>query len=588
MITLYESNTTSFNNNGLCVLDECISAEVDRELNGKYEATITYPLYTRKIVDKKLVNIANKKAAELTATRIVKMPTPKGSQLFRIYKTEKGLFSITVYLRHICYDLQQCFATSVHIEDKTRIGAIQYLLQNMVSSNSNFYVSGQTTTETHSTTIKAKNGLNAILSTDDTTILDTYGGEYDFDNYNIVARDSIGADNGVLIAYGKNINGITETINTDDLATRLIPKGGSDLYLPEIYVDSSKINNYPVVYTKELDCSDITVSDNGYTEEQAYAKLRERAADEYADGVDIPTYNYDIYLAVLSGSKEYKNYSNLEDVDIGDTVKIKHTKLNIDISARVISYKYDALAKRLTNIELGKYAKTLSGIISSTIQSNTKTNEKINTVNQDLLNAISTATALITGANGGYVVLDPSEKPSRILIMDTADKTTATKVWQWNLNGLGYSSTGINGPYETAMTMDGHIVGKFIDGETINGLEITGATGDFSGEITASLGKIGDWNINHALYSYYDVPNTTERYTVYMQPYSNTSGPDTWIISVQHSTDGGQTATALMKIMGDGRIVAPLLATNGATGTFDTTHGFTKFTLEGGIITSIS
>ena len=51
--------------------------------------------------------------------------------------------------------------------------------------------------------------------------------------------------------------------------------------------------------------------------------------------------------------------------------------------------------------------------------------------------------------------------------MNTADASTATKIWRWNLSGLGYSSTGYNGPYKTAITQDGHIVADFIDTGTL-------------------------------------------------------------------------------------------------------------------------
>lgn len=82
---------------------------------------------------------------------------------------------------------------------------------------------------------------------------------------------------------------------------------------------------------------------------------------------------------------------------------------------------------------------------------------------EEILNqAKENATNLISKATNGYVVLRPAENPTEILIMDTADVNTAQKIWRWNLNGLGYSNKGINGPYEQAMTQDGQIVADFI------------------------------------------------------------------------------------------------------------------------------
>ena len=82
--------------------------------------------------------------------------------------------------------------------------------------------------------------------------------------------------------------------------------------------------------------------------------------------------------------------------------------------------------------------------------------------------AIINATQLITGNQGGYIVMSPSEKPQEIFIMDTPDMTTARKVWRWNLSGLGYSSTGINGPFALAMTMDGATVADFMSANKIS------------------------------------------------------------------------------------------------------------------------
>ena len=90
------------------------------------------------------------------------------------------------------------------------------------------------------------------------------------------------------------------------------------------------------------------------------------------------------------------------------------------------------------------------------------------------------ATQLITGCVGGNVVLDPPEKPTRILIMDTPDIATAQNVWQWNQNGLGHSSSGVNGTYTTAWTIDGHFNADFIDTETLMaGILTNNASSDF-------------------------------------------------------------------------------------------------------------
>ena len=99
------------------------------------------------------------------------------------------------------------------------------------------------------------------------------------------------------------------------------------------------------------------------------------------------------------------------------------------------------------------------------------------------------ATDLINSGFGGYVRV----YPDRILIMDTDDEKTARRVWQWNLNGFGYSKTGINGPYGLAMTMDGSIVADFINVGILNASLIK------TGTLDANLVRVAFNNIGDAI-----------------------------------------------------------------------------------------
>ena len=91
------------------------------------------------------------------------------------------------------------------------------------------------------------------------------------------------------------------------------------------------------------------------------------------------------------------------------------------------------------------------------------------------------ATDLIkNGVEGGHVFVSENE----ILIMDSTSISSATKVWRWNSGGLGYSSTGYNGTYQTAMTADGKIVADMI------------TTGKLLAEYIALFGKMAVYKSN--------------------------------------------------------------------------------------------
>ncbi|MGX7745909.1 hypothetical protein, partial [Rhodopseudomonas parapalustris] len=144
----------------------------------------------------------------------------------------------------------------------------------------------------------------------------------------------------------------------------------------------------------------------------------------------------------------------------------------LDLKARVIKTTkvYNAAKQewQYKEIELGQFKPNM---LSQDKADKQAIKNSIDTQKSDLMKAIDNATNLITGNKGGYVVFrnNADGKPYEILIMDTPDIGTAQKVWRWNQSGLGYSSTGINGPYGLAMTIDGAIVADYITTGILNG-----------------------------------------------------------------------------------------------------------------------
>lgn len=453
IINLYNSTETNFTSNGIVVLSDCISALVTEEDNGQFELALEYPLDERG------------KWKYLIEDNIIKAD----GQPFRIYYKFKTLTSIKCNARHIFYDLLDNFLEDVRPTSTSGYGALDYILTrtqyvhpftsvgDVGGSNTKYFV--------------RVNVVDAIMGSDG--IIANWGGELVRDNFVIKLLGARGLDRGVLVSYGKNIQGIEETLDMDGLCTRLMPLGKDALMLPEKYVDSQYINNFPHPKIAVKEFSDIGVDDtNGITEAMAIVSLRAAAAAYILSSkCDIPQFNYKIDFLELSKTEEYKNYAVLETVYMGDTVTIKHSKLNINLKAKVIKTIKNCITGRIENIELGSFKPNLATSLNNSIQ---EIKNEITQVTSDYQNAVDNATALITGAKGGNVVIrqNSSGQPYEILIMDTTDVNTAVNVWRWNMGGFGYSSTGINGPYGTAITMDGHIVGTFITALIISANQI--------------------------------------------------------------------------------------------------------------------
>lgn len=317
-----------------------------------------------------------------------------------------------------------------------------------------------------------KNIVKAIMGDEENSILKLFSAELERNNYDISILRRRGSDRGVSIRYARNINGISFDEDNSTIGTRIMPKGYDGILLPEKYVDSPIINKYPHPIIREIEYSDIKLKDDNSEEnegfetlEQCYEEMRKRVQQEFENGLDKPTISVDVDFVELSKTVEYKEYKNLEKVYLGDTIKIYLEKLGVDVIERVISTTYDVLEDRFTNIELGKL---ISNYVSENAQFQ-NTMEQV-TIPNILEAAKNHSTQQLINAMGGYVYKTQSE----LFIMDTDNINTAQKVWRWNLNGLGYSNTGINGVYELAITQDGNIVADFIRTGTMSVSRIEG------------------------------------------------------------------------------------------------------------------
>ena len=455
MISLYDSKEINFNNNGSVILSDCISCNVAEELNGSFELDLEYPLDERG------------KWKQLLDGNIIK----SDGQLFRIYRKIKTLSGIKINARHIYYDLLDNFLEDVRPTNLSGTSAVSWVLTHTQYTHP--FVSLGDVGGSNTQYFVRKNPVEAI-----TTIINTWGGELVRDNFEIKLMQARGLDREVLVAYGKNIEGVEETLDMDSMCTRLMPIGKDGLLLTEKYVDSQYINNYPHPIIKVVEFTDIEIEE----------ELRSAGQSYILDSkCDIPQYNYKINFLELSKTEEYKNYIALETVYMGDTVTIKHSKLNINLKAKVIKITKNILTGRIIKVELGSFKDNIATVISKSIKAVTT---EIAQVTNAYQLAIENATDLITGSKGGNVVIrqDGDGKPYEILIMDTDDINTALNVWRWNLGGFGHSDTGINGPFDVAITQDGHIVASFITALEITGQQVTtGVLSSLDGSVSINL-----------------------------------------------------------------------------------------------------
>lgn len=430
MIIIYEKDTTKFTNLGLGVINPT-KAIITEELNGIYELELV------SAYDK------NRKYELLEQSRIIGVETPKGRQHFRIYKVIPTLTEITVNARHIFFDLLDNLILSLNMTDTAK-NILSKIQENFVY-NTPFNITTDIN-KTGKVIIEKENPINALLNTDDEQpkFIQVFGGELERDNYNIRIVNNIGTNRGFTIRYGKNLIGLKIDEDFSDICTRLYAYQNGDL----VILDSPNINKYPKPKIKVVEFND--------------GNLREQA-QKYLKEIDIPKVNISVDFILLSITKNYSDYKQLENVYIGDIITVYNEILQLNTQAKVIKYTFNCLTKTYENIELGNFLNVLTNTITqiqkTTMRNTAKTNTAINTSEQAVNSseqainlseqAIQKADLSKNTADDVYNLLHQFIRiiDDSLVILDNPNINVAQVVYKFNSNGISKSTTGLNGQF---------------------------------------------------------------------------------------------------------------------------------------------
>ncbi|HEM6237008.1 TPA: phage tail protein [Streptococcus suis] len=347
MICLYAADESLFEHNGLGILDNDLKkCHVEEELNNLYTLTAQYPLWA-------------KFGKSIRNGMIIKAPTPNGDQLFRIYQSKPSMGMLEIHAFHIFYDLAFNFVEDTNIVSKSGQAWLQQLSQNTQYRHPFTFFSDISTVA--GSRVVRKNCVEILLNTSlDNSFVNRFGGEILRDNFKVYFNRAIGENRGFKIRHKKNLKGYTANIDDKSVITRIMPIGFDGLLLPEKYVDSPRISDYPFprIGKVEVDVK-AAVGENADAKDaiplnEAYTKMRALIKEQFGV-IDVPTCSYEVDFVELSKTKEYADFQNLETVRIGDTVTVSHDEDGFYVEAKVIRYEYDSLAGSLLRIEAGQF-----------------------------------------------------------------------------------------------------------------------------------------------------------------------------------------------------------------------------------------
>ena len=464
--------------NGVGRLADATSCKVQEDRNGAFTLSMTYPISGIHYADIVIGGCIKAKPNELA-----------DPQLFRIYHISKPLNGmVTIDAQHLSYDLSKAVVKPFSAKGITTVTS--GMISNMIGGIG-FSFSSDINNGDSQFTNDHPQSFRALLGGQEGSVLDVFGGEYEFNNEKVILHAHRGSDNGVVIRYGKNLTSVQQDENIESTYTAVYPYVlNSDQETIAGDLQTVVSTSEPKILALDLS-SEFKEEDGTPTAAQINAKAQEYIK---VNNIGVPKVSLDVSFVQLWQTQEYKEIAPLERVSLCDTVTVKYEKLGVDAKAKVITTVYDVLAERYDSITLGDAKSSLASTIAAAPEREAIEKQ----TSSDLERAVTRATNLITGTKGGHVVIqrDASGKPEELLIMDTDDVATAAKVWRWNLGGLGYSNTGVNGKYGTAITQDGAIVADYITTGDLNAQVITtGILKDRKGNNSWNLDS-GEFTLN--------------------------------------------------------------------------------------------
>ena len=425
MIRVYDSNETLFETNGIKILHPLV-AEITKKDNGDYCVEL------RDTIDN--VDYYQK-------GMIVRIPTPWGVQGFRCDNPVIKNNRVECTAWHLTYDSKNYVIKDSNSVDKNCNDALDHF-NNGTDRKTPF-----TTISDISKVLSTRMVRKSLFEVYGELIKeDKYGGHWYRDNFTLGIKDTIGEDRGVVLAQNKNISDMQVSENWDDVCTKILPyttDGEVAILLDEIYIELEE-ELYDTTYTKVVRFENEFNKDDYFEYEDFLEETKEwlkSQAENYIEENKLPKINYSVEAKIDNVS------------DVGDVIYVKHPKCKVDIQTNVIGVVYDAIRNEYIKIEFGNFKKKLRNFSSQITAEVKKETESLINENKVLLEKeLEESTAKINSVLGDSNVLINGNE---IIVVDSLPKETAKYCIKFNSAGIGFSTEGIYGTFNSAWTIDG-------------------------------------------------------------------------------------------------------------------------------------
>ena len=355
---LYESNETAFISNGLGRLRDCISCVVTEERNGVYELDFEYPVTGFHYEDIKCGRIVG-----------VEHDDTNDVQPFDIVSYSRPINGIvTFHCQHISYRQSKMTVSGTNINS---LSAAFTLLGNASPSNPFTYQTDKTSTGYMAAADGVPRSVRSILGGVEGSILDAYGGEYEWDKFTVKLHSARGVVRDMTIRYGVNLSDYQEDTDYTETYNACIPfwKGDNGNGV-QTTVKGNMVSSGLTSFDGREDCVPLDLTEK-FKNKPSVAQLETMAASIMASqNPNLPAQTIKVDFIRLQDTDEYSQYASLMECKLCDTVNVEFPKYGMSGQFKIVKTTYDVLLERFTEMELGTLSVTLSEALGITSNGN--------------------------------------------------------------------------------------------------------------------------------------------------------------------------------------------------------------------------
>lgn len=447
---LYSPTDTDFTAGGIGILSDCKKCLVTEEANGSYTVELSFP-----------INAKFSSQLEDHNYQIKCKPNATDDfHIFYIYNHYKDMATglLYVYGKSRTMKLGNRAVKKLEFERATCQEAMKCLEKSMDQSSDIRLFSD--ITRVGSTSIEVSNPLKCIKGIEG-SLNQIFGGEMKHEPFKLSLLNRRGRDHVTTFRYRKNLTGLKVETNFDGLLTRIFPYAdvqNNEGETERIFgnpVDSLNINKYDgEIYSEYVQFTE----DQGVTDQKSLNELSKKYFSSINPNCDQPNISIELNIRKMEDTALAKRFKKFREVGLFDTFDIFHERFKINLTAQITKVIYDSLNERVESLEAGDTQYTFFEKQKQEI-SNTLKGYTGKKYASDFIDVV---TNIISGNDGGHVIWWPKNRPTDLFFCDHPKLEEAKLVLRINKSGIGFSSKGWQGPFDTAWTLDGKFNANFI------------------------------------------------------------------------------------------------------------------------------